>query len=344
MWFCMLRRLKWTVSAAFLFSLSSSPLFAEQVSATHGQIQPLATSSLLLDIAPVGDALVAVGERGHILLQQPQGWQQVKTPVGSLLTKVFFLNDRLGWAVGHDATILHSTNGGLSWQVQMQSRAMEKPFLDVYFFNRNEGIAVGAYGLFYRTLDGGTTWQEEFHDELLFPEDVDYLNDLKLSDMAMYQSERAFLLPHFNRILPLSDGRLLLVGELGLVAVSDDKGKQFTALDLGYDGSMFNALETSDAVYVMGLRGHVFKADKALKSWQQVPLPVTATINAALLDNKGSFWLVGNSGLVIKLANDGEVLSLNKHQGESLAAIARSAEGQVWLAGTAGLMLLPVSE
>lgn len=89
MWFCMLRRLKWTVSAAFLFSLSSSPLFAEQVSATHGQIQPLATSSLLLDIAPVGDALVAVGERGHILLQQPQGWQQVKTPVGSLLTKVF---------------------------------------------------------------------------------------------------------------------------------------------------------------------------------------------------------------------------------------------------------------
>ena len=65
-----------------LSATPSEPIFS--------QIQPLAASSLILDIANVGKGLVAVGERGHVLVYDGS-WHQVATPVSSQLTKVFFL-------------------------------------------------------------------------------------------------------------------------------------------------------------------------------------------------------------------------------------------------------------
>ncbi|MCE9684732.1 YCF48-related protein [Shewanella sp. AS16] len=305
------------------------------------QIQPLAVSSLVLDIGKAGDTLVAVGDKGHVLLHgsSDEAWHQVDTPVTSLLTKVFFLDAKLGWAVGHDATIIHTRDGGQTWTVQMQAPEIEKPLFDVLFFNANEGIAVGAYGLFYRTLDGGEHWQEEFHQELLFEEDVAYLADLKANDEAAYLSERASLLAHFNRIIPLKDGRLLLAGELGMLAVSADKGRQFSRLELNYEGSMFNAIELDDAVYVMGLRGHVFKSDSSLQAWQPIAIPASSSINAALAGEHDDLTLIGNAGVIIEVNGSGQASLLARRQGENLVAMARDAKGNLWLAGSQGLVI-----
>ncbi|WP_445778154.1 WD40/YVTN/BNR-like repeat-containing protein [Shewanella sp.] len=303
------------------------------------QIQPLAQSSLLLDIANAGDHLVAVGQRGNVLLLKNGQWQQVATPVLTQLTKVFFFDDKQGWAVGHDATIIHTNDGGETWTLQMQSTEIEKPFLDVRFYTANEGIAVGAYGLFYRTSDGGKTWQDEFHQELLFEEDIAYLNELKAEDEALYLSERSALLPHFNRLIRLADTRLLLVGELGMVAVSDDNGHTFTKVDFDYDGSMFNAIQVNDSIYVMGLRGHVFKSDLTLSQWQQVELPVESSINGALVTAKDELYLVGNAGIVLSV-DDTQAEIVTRRQGENIVAIAKDSEGQLWFAGSKGLFQL----
>lgn len=315
-----------------------STLSATASDLLSNQIQPLAASSLVLDMAKAGSTLVAVGERGHALVYDGH-WQQVPTPVDIQLTKVFFLNDKLGWAVGHDATILRSQDGGQTWQRQMHSPEIEKPFLDVLFLDENHGIAVGAYGLFYRTRDAGAHWSEEFHEELLAEEDVSYLAELKGSDQAAYLSERASLLSHFNRIVALKDGRLLLVGELGLVAVSDNQGQAFVRTDFDYDGSMFNAIETKNAVYVMGLRGHVFKADLGLTQWQEIELPVQSSINGAMLSND-ALYLVGNAGIVIQLNEDDSSRLVTRRQGENLVSIAKDNQGNMWLSGSQGLFIL----
>ncbi|EGM69774.1 YCF48-related protein [Shewanella sp. HN-41] len=319
-----------------LFSLPSYSVVSEPLSS---QIQPLAASSLVLDIAHTGQYLVAVGERGHVLVLKDH-WQQVPTPTSVQLTKVFFLNEKLGWAVGHDATIVHTQDGGQTWKLQMQSSEIEKPFLDVLFLNEQEGMAIGAYGLFYRTHDGGATWTEEFHQELLAEEDVSYLAELKDSDQAAYLTERASLLPHFNRLVALKDGRFLLVGELGLVAVSEDKGLSFTRTSFEYDGSMFNAIETQDAVYVMGLRGHVFKAEHSLAQWTEIEMPVQSSINSAMAVSDNALYLVGNAGIVIQLNQDDSSSIVTRRQGENLVSIAKDNQGNVWLSGSQGLFIL----
>ena len=72
---------------------------------------------LLLDAAQTGTRIVAVGERGRIVLSDDEGhsWRYAASPTEATLTAVHFAGDRRGWAVGHDATILLSRDGGETW-------------------------------------------------------------------------------------------------------------------------------------------------------------------------------------------------------------------------------------
>ena len=62
--------------------------------------------------------VVAVGERGHVLVSGDEGrsWRQADVPSRALLTGVFMHDARLGWAVGHDEVVLRTRDGGLTWE------------------------------------------------------------------------------------------------------------------------------------------------------------------------------------------------------------------------------------
>ncbi|WP_076413635.1 YCF48-related protein [Shewanella sp. UCD-KL12] len=327
------------------FVLLSLPSKADEKSsfASQNQIQPLAIDAIILDIATKGSTSIAVGERGHVFVFNEQAspqWQQVKTPTNAHLTNVFLITPTKAWAVGHDATIINTEDGGKTWQLQFSSKEIEKPLLDIYFFDEFNGIAVGAYGLYFRTDNGGKSWVDEYHEELLFEEDIDYLAELKAEDEALYLSERSMLLPHFNRVIPIANNQLLMVGELGLVAVSSDQGKNWNKVEFIYDGSMFNALEVQGSVFVVGLRGHVFKTDNTFANWTEVELPVSSTINGAMLVGDDKLRLVGNAGVIIDVTLDGKSQLIEQRQGENLVSIARDPQGHTWIAGTKGLFKL----
>lgn len=334
MWFSMLR----LVALSSLFIASTFPAYsAEEV--VGSDKQPLATHSLVLDIAKQGETVIAVGDRGHLFHFTDQ-WQQVSSPTRALLTKATLLTPELGWAVGHDATILHTQDGGKTWAKQMSSAEIEKPFLDVLFFDAQQGIAIGAYGLFYRTLDGGKQWQQEFHTELLYEEDQAYLEELKAEDESLYLQERSTLLPHFNRVVRLADNRLLMVGELGLAAVSQDNGLTWQRIDFPYEGSLFNVLVAKQGIYVLGLRGNLFKSDGDLEQWQEIALTTNSTLNGGIVLSDDKVRLVGNGGVVIDVTADDSVELVAQRQGENLVSIGKDTKGKLWLAGTKGFVAL----
>ena len=106
----------------------------------------LAPQSLLLDGASAGARLVVVGERGHVLVSADGGasWQQARVPVRSLLTAVHMHDARIGWAVGHDAVILRTGDGGMTWRVAHYAPKEERPLLDVWF--RDERSRLSRWG------------------------------------------------------------------------------------------------------------------------------------------------------------------------------------------------------
>ena len=288
------------------------------------RLAPLASKSLLLDIIEVNQSkLVAVGERGHILLSSDGAdWQQAQVPVQVTLTAVYFIDEMHGWAVGHDATILSSSDGGVSWQIQQHLPEMEKPLLDVLFFDKNTGVAVGAYGLFYRTNDGGKHWSIEYHNEFLYPEDQAYLAELKREDEVAYLDEQSSILPHFNRVVAADGRTLYLAGELGLIAKSNDLGVSWQRLDEIYPGSFYDIKRTQAGnLVVIGLRGHVFRSLENGSPWQASDSHVTALLSSIVLSDDQRVFILGNNGVLLESRDDG--VSFTKHlQKDGKALIA----------------------
>jgi photosystem II stability/assembly factor-like uncharacterized protein len=82
-------------------------------------------------------------------------WQN-PVPQGNTLNDVFFINQDIGWAVGELGTILKTTNGGATFE--MQSSNLFERLHAVEFFTPQHGFAVGANGTILETNNGGDAW------------------------------------------------------------------------------------------------------------------------------------------------------------------------------------------
>ena len=281
--------------AASLFALSG---FAE--SKIEGPIEgaeivePLAPF-LVLDAALAGSRIVAVGERGHVLLSDDAGgtWRPVRTPLQATLTAVYFTDQKSGWAVGHDAVIVHTGDGGESWRIQNYAPDLESPLLDVWFADPMQGLAIGAYGLFLETRDGGETWSSRQIGE----------------DDA-----------HHNAIVEAVDGRLYIAGEFGRILRSSDRGETWTALASPYEASFFGILAPPDgALLVFGLRGRAYRSEDGGTTWRKV---VTGTENSLMGGAvRGDEVILGGlGGVLLTGKNDGTAFT--RHQRTDRKAIS----------------------
>jgi len=275
-----------------------------------------AQNALLTDIIDNGQYKVAVGKRG-IILHSKDGiqWQQSNVPVQILLTAVFFIDQNNGWAVGHDATILNSKDGGISWHIQNYQPELDKPFLDISFTDALNGVAIGAYGLFYSTTDGGENWSSQFLSSLLFAEDADYLAELKSEDPEGYELETQSILPHFNQI-HFSKNKIIMVGEQGFIATSSDDGKTWNRLQEFYLGSFFDIEILNDGTWLIaGLRGNAFISKNKGQNWTKLQTNTQATINHILKTPTGAI-LSANSGVLLTY-NSGKISKEQQSDGKS---------------------------
>ncbi|MBO1255030.1 hypothetical protein J3L16_04920 [Alteromonas sp. 5E99-2] len=267
-------------------------------------IAPLAKDSVALDIATTGDFSVVVGERGHVLIAKGEGdFQQVQVPTQSTLTSVAIVEQHI-WAAGHDSVILHSADAGKTWGVQYFDSSLEKPVLDMIFIDENHGFAIGAYGLFLRTVNGGETWVIERHAELLDPLDQEYLEDVRKESEEYYIQELDSILPHLNRISK-HNGQLLMAGESGLLAVSDDSGKTWKRFETNYYGSFFDVKAVvgndSNGILAVGLRGSAFYSEDGVQ-WDRIQTCSTSTLNSLLHLPNGDMLAMGNNGTLLNMS------------------------------------------
>ena len=266
-------------------------------------IAPLAKDSVALDIAVSDDFSVVVGERGHVLIAKGEGeFQQVQVPTQSTLTSVAIVEQHI-WAAGHDSVILHSSNAGQSWDIQFFDPNLEKPVLDIVFTDEKQGFAIGAYGLFLRTSNGGQTWQHERHGELLDPLDQEYLEDVRKESEEYYIQELDSILPHLNRITQHND-QLLMAGESGLLAVSNDNGKTWERFETNYYGSFFDVKgvgSDSNAILAVGLRGSAYYSEDGVQ-WDRIQTCSTATLNSLINLPSGEILAMGNNGTLLQLS------------------------------------------
>lgn len=316
---------------------------------------PQSLRAVMLAVAPAGRRLVAVGERGVVLLSDDLGanWRQVATPVSVTLTAVRFANASTGWATGHSGLVLATTDAGQTWTprldgtiaaglVEAEARAMaqrlgaddpaarralalaarfaadgpDKPLLDLHFSDARRGMVVGAYGLAFTTEDGGATWA---------------------SALGRLDNPKGL---HLNAIG--GDGpHLVIAGEQGLLLRSSDGGLSFARLETPYRGSWFAVhVGAARRLVLGGLRGNAYFSPDLGMSWSQIALDQPASLTA-FAGGGPRLVAVNQAGALFASDNGGSSFTRLPLRGVvSPAAVLEVGDGVFVLAGLRGMQRL----
>jgi photosystem II stability/assembly factor-like uncharacterized protein len=88
-----------------------------------------------------------------------QQWHSVEPRVvDQTLFSISFCDSMYGAAVGEKGVILHTADGGSSWELQQSG--VTDTLLDISFGDSLNGMAVGNKSIILKTVDGGKTWQK----------------------------------------------------------------------------------------------------------------------------------------------------------------------------------------
>lgn len=308
--------------------------------------------------AKAGERIVAVGERGLVILSDNGGktWKQAtRVPVSVTLTAVSFVSDKLGWAVGHGGTVLHTTDGGDTWEVQANGAQLaqaaqreadefarlnptspnaerlvksaqllvadgpDKPLLDVKFRDAQNGWVVGAFNLFFETHDGGKTWIGLRHL-------IDNPKEMHLYAIHATKAE------------------VYIVGEQGQMHRSTDAGGTFQALKSPYNGSWFSVTTAPDGALVAGgLRGNTFRSGDRGENWQKVDgLPPISVVSLASLAD-GTLLLANQAGQLFSLGQDGQASPVKTPPLPPTSSALPLRAGAVLVVGAAGAIPVTVN-
>ena len=332
-----------SVFAAVLYLLLLTTSAAAEAESSFAPVMPLASRSLLLDIATAGDRLVAVGERGHIVysLDDGQSWHQARVPTTQMLTGVYFVDAQHGWAVGHDGLILASDDSGETWRIQRDGLVVQNQI--------NRELREQAYRakekLQQRLAESSDAQRAQIEAEL-----AEALLDLEDADLALQEpvftsplldvwfadTERGWAVGAFGSLVATRDGgqrwlnsqavldnpeelhlnaitgdeagRIFIAGESGVMFRSLDYGDSWESVSPFYEGSWFGTIYShrSDQLFVFGLRGNLFHSADFGTSWEPVVTDNQITLAGGTASSDGHIVLAGGVGVILTSSDGGQ--------------------------------------
>lgn len=333
------------------------------VTVAHGASEPLASAmdrpalkiakpaqAVFVSVVRAGNRLVAVGERGLVVLSDDAGrsWHQADVPVSVTLAAVRFADSMQGWAAGHQGVILSTPDGGVTWRRVLDGRTAaeialnaakadspssvqdaqrlvddgpDKPFLSLAVQPDGSVLALGAFGLAFLSHDGGASWVSQ----MTHIPNPDALTIYGLTERA---------------------GQRMLFGEQGLLLSASDLTAPFQKVESPTTATLFGALALDDGtVLLMGLRGKIFRSSGPKDAWEVIQTPVDASLFAGTQLHDGRVLLVGAAGQLLLSRDRGRTFeSIALKQRFPFSSIAAAPDGSVVLAGVRGLLRLEAAD
>ena len=243
-------------------------------------------------------------------------WLSVRLPGLDLTSIVFHRDDRHGWAVGEEGTVLATTDGGLRWTEQKSRVDFDLNAIHVGNKTTHAWI-VGNEGVILRTVDGGATWTRQS------------------SQVAA----------HLFAVHANADGlRVWAVGAEGTIVFSSNGGDDWTQQGGGVETALVAVRAASDggSVRAAGRNGVVVVFDKRTATWEIQENDTRHRLNSVHLSANGLRDLaVGRDGFVVSRSG-GQTGWTKRSSGvyARLNAVRLSADGMSgWAVGRGGVLL-----
>lgn len=273
------------------------------------------SKAAILDAGRTGKRLVAVGERSLIFVSDDEGRSWIPRPVDGekVLTGLATGDGKIMIATGHSGVILRSADGGEHWERGTVPKTQKEALLGAISLPDGKAFAFGGYASFLESSDAGKTWEQR---SILGP-DID---------------------KHFYG-LARNDQSLVLVGEAGLISISDDLGKHWRVVPSPYSGSLFGVTYMPHGGYVAyGMRGKVMHSSDLGATWTNLESGITSPFFSATLLRDGQLVLAGKDGVLALVARDGSRIE-TRHTADrrTVSRVIEASEQEWLLLGDAGI-------
>ena len=277
-----------------------------------------AQHGVLLGIAASGPRLAAVGDRGTVLISNDQAahWSYAPSGFDGLLTAIDFRDDKTGIAVGQDAAILATEDGGAHWTCVHSAPNSDQGLFAVIHAGTH-WLVTGGYALMFES-DDGKTWSQTKLPEL----DEDY---------------------HLNGVAAHGED-VLIAAESGQDLLRH--AGTWSKIPVPYNGSQFGCLIAADGTfYSFGLRGSLFSRAPGAAQWTRIDLGTTNSLFGGVLLADGRLALVGGNGLAVLYdpAKKAHV-QLKPPSHASLSGVVAGGEGRLIAVGDDGIHILNMAE
>ena len=244
---------------------------------------------------------------------------------------VFFVSQSEGWVGGVGGRLLHTTDGGASWE-ELDSRT-SLGITDFDFVSATEGWAVGWYGLVLHTTDGGQTWRV-----------------VKVSDEEPVPGVSPWF-THYQGVDFVESQNGWIVGERGVILRTSDGGETWT-VQSGYDETKPSYWDvcfvSASCGWVVGYTGTLDSPGQAVvlhtsdggQNWTtQLSLSGVGLEGVDFVDSQTG-WVVGHDGTIYHTADGGQSWSKQTSGvANDLFAVDFVDSQNGWVVGRGGVVL-----
>jgi photosystem II stability/assembly factor-like uncharacterized protein len=243
------------------------------------------------------------------------------------LFSVSFGSGKHGWAVGRWGSVLHTADGGKTWE--KQNSGINYTLSSVSFVDENNGWAVGEQGTIIHTADGGKTWEKQKspvtyflmgtvfatknkgwivteRTNILHTEDggktwaVQFKDqDFILKAVSFCDERNGWAAGEYGFVYHTTDGGTTWKHQAGEFGFSDETGEVVGG------NYLFDIVAVNpNTAWVVGIDGYVAKTNDAGKTWrkQMTGVPKNHLFGVSV-GEKGV--LIAGDGLLLRTADGG---------------------------------------
>jgi photosystem II stability/assembly factor-like uncharacterized protein len=250
-------------------------------------------------------------------------WQPITLPTEETLSDVAFTNDpNHGWLVGRRATLLETTDGGLTWQPRSLELGDGQYSFNSVSFSGQEGWVTGQPGVLLRTTDGGKSW------------------------LRLPLSEKLPGSPY--TITALGANSAEMTTDIGAIYRTKDGGKTWQAMVQEAVGVLRNISRSDDGKYVaVSSRGSFYSIWRpGQEAWEPHNRTSSRRLQNMGFGKDGRMWLLARGGLVQFGDEAAEDQDWRDPESPEFATswglldLAYRTPEEIWVAGGSGNLLV----
>ncbi|MCX6674694.1 MAG: YCF48-related protein [Methanothrix sp.] len=284
------------------------------------------------------------------------------------LAAVSFFNQTIGWAVGEQAAILYTEDGGKEWSSCKSKEGVKEDLYGVSSIDASTATAVGERGTILLITGGGVTWTEKS-----MPNMAAGLRSVSFSgnkgwivgeNKIIYSKDKGETWVEITDITPTTFKANLMAisavsdeawaaGENGLIAkfTIDESNMKLKVETFSLKGVEFNLYgihaRSADDIWAVGENStilHIVNDQLGKLTTNKINLPkgITSALRSVYFNAANEGWAVGDDSTVIKTKDTGtkwdpEPLPVGMYS--NFCGIKYIDSSNIWIVGDLGTIL-----